>query len=338
MMQTNWLITGGCGFIGVNLVRALQARGDYIRIMDNLSGGSREDLSAVADFADFSEANAPEPGRVELLEGDVRYLEECQKATQNMDVVVHLAAQTGVIPSLEDPYFDCEQNVTGILNMLVAAREAGIKRFIFASSAAPLGEQDPPVDEQKVPRPLAPYGASKLAGEAYCSAFHGSFGMDTVALRFSNVYGPYSFKKGSVVAEFFRRALAGKPLVIYGDGEQTRDFIHAEDLCGAITKAAEKDVGGELFQIATGRETSVNELAGRVKDLVEGETKTPVEVTHAPPRQGEIRRNYADISKSVRLLDHHCKIDFQKGLLKTLEWFKLYNVTTTKNRLGLFNR
>jgi len=319
-MEKNWLITGGCGFIGVNLVRSLQKTGAFVRVMDDLSGGSRQDLASVTEYAEAG-SRGPAAGKVELMEGDVRRLEDCRQAAKNMDVVVHLAAQTGVIPSLEDPFFDCEQNVTGVLNMLTAAREAGIKKFVFASSAAPLGEQEPPVHEEKVPKPLAPYGASKLAGEAYCSAFHGSFDMDTVVLRFSNVYGPYSFKKGSVVAKFFRRALAGKPLIIYGDGEQTRDFIHAEDLCRAILSAAEKDVGGEVFQIATGRETSVNELSAKIKQLVESARDIEVPIVYEPPRAGEIKNNYADIGKARRMLDYGPKITLEDGLQETGDWF-----------------
>lgn len=321
---TSWLITGGCGFIGVNLVKFLKERGHRIRVMDNLSGGSREDLAAVTEISEIRKHGAPYSNShsVALMEGDVRNVLDCREAVKGADLIVHLAAQTGVIPSLENPYFDCEQNVTGTLNMLAAARDAGVERFVFASSAAPLGEQEPPVNEEKLPRPLSPYGASKLAGEAYCSAFHGSFGMETVCLRFSNVYGPYSFKKGSVIAAFFRRALDGKPLIIYGDGSQTRDFIHTEDLCQAILKAAEKDAGGGVFQVATGRETSVKDLAGRIKTLIEEDSKGKVEITQEAPRPGEIKRNYADITRARQVLGYEPAVSLDEGLRETWEWFR----------------
>ena len=168
---------------------------------------------------------------------DIRNREGLRKIVSGSSAVVHLAAQTGVIPSLEDPAFDMEQNVGGTLNLLEACRIAGTPRFVLASSSAPLGEQEPPIDESKVPRPLSPYGASKLAGEGYCSAYAGSFGLETIALRFSNVYGPRSTYKGSVVAKFIKNILSGIPLTIYGSGGQTRDFIYVEDLCDAIDLA-----------------------------------------------------------------------------------------------------
>jgi UDP-glucose 4-epimerase len=319
-MPTSWLITGGCGFIGVNLVRALKKRGDYIRIMDNLSVGSRADLEAVTEFRE--PGSGVKPGAVELRVGDVREEADCVRAAEGVEAVVHLAAQTGVMPSIENPRFDCDQNVLGLLNMLQAARDQGAKRFIFASSAAPLGEQDPPLDERKVPRPLSPYGASKLAGEAYCSAFHGSFGLNTVCLRFSNAYGPYSFKKGSVIALFFRRALKGEPLIIYGDGAQTRDFIHTDDLAQAMTLAADSEASGEVFQVATGRETNVLDLTHKIKALVERDTDQKVEIRFEPERKGEIRRNYSDISKARRLLGYEPGVALDDGLAETWEWFR----------------
>jgi len=321
-MPKRWLVTGGCGFIGVNLVKALKQRGDGVRVLDNFSVGSRDDLQAVTEFTESSAPTGFAPAQVELMAGDIRDRATCQQAVRGVEAVVHLAAQTGVIPSQKDPRFDCEQNVLGTLNLLQAAREAGLKKFIFASSSAPLGEQQPPIHEEKVPKPLAPYGASKLAGEAYCSAFHASFALDTVALRFSNAYGPYSFKKGSVVALFFRRALADQPLILYGDGRQTRDFLHVQDLCQAIIQAAEAAAGGEVFQIATGRETKVVELAHRVKSLVERDTSRQVKIGREPARPGEIYRNFSDISKAREKLGYQPRIGLPEGLEDTWNWFK----------------
>jgi len=318
----SWLITGGCGFVGVNLIARLRERGDYVRVFDNLSVGSRDDLGAVTEFAEISEPGDAVPGQVELMVGDITDAEAAMRAAEGVDAVVHLAAQTGVMPSVEDPRFDCEMNVQGTLNMLMAARGAGAKGFVMASSSAPLGEQDPPVSEMKVPRPLSPYGASKLAGEGYCSAFYGSFGLNTVALRFSNAYGPYSFKKGSVVALFFRKALRGETLTIYGDGEQTRDFIHASDLAQAIIKGAESGKGGEVYQIATGVETSVNELTSAIKRLVERDTDIRVTVEKLPARKGEIVRSVSDISKARRLIGYDPAVRLEDGLEETWAWFK----------------
>lgn len=297
------LITGGCGFIGRNLVDYLLERGWQIRILDNLSVGSAE---AVA-------------GRdVELMVGDIRDYEAVTEATRGVTGVVHLAAQTGVIPSVEDPHLDYEINVGGTLNLLRASVENGVERFVFASSNAPVGEQEPPVDETKVPRPLAPYGASKLAGEGYCSAFHGSFGLGTVVLRFANVYGPRSTHKSSVVAKFIRRILNGEPLIIYGDGHQTRDFIHVADLCQAIHLALAGNVSGEVFQIATGKETSVLEL---VEHLRTNFTAQKFEVQFAEARAGEIFRNYSNIEKARRLLGFAPSVDLGQGLAETSQWF-----------------
>lgn len=327
-----WCITGGCGFIGVNLVRRLRESDVRVRLLDNLSAGSRKDLAAVTDFTEFSVDEATtaasdgegEPGgAVELMVGDIRDAEDAARAVQGCSVVVHLAAQTGVIPSVEDPLWDCQQNVIGTLTMLEAARKAGtVKRFILASSSAPLGDQEPPIHEGKVPRPVAPYGASKLAGEGYCSAYHGSFGLDTVVLRFSNVYGPYSFKKGSVVAVFFRNALAGQPLVIYGDGHQTRDFLYVGDLCEAIVQSADSAIGGEVMQIATGQETSVLSLVELVKERVEGAGDRKVRIDHQPPRAGEILNSVSDISKARQLIGYDPQMSLTQGLDNTWEWFR----------------
>jgi UDP-glucose 4-epimerase len=322
-----WLVTGGCGFIGVNLVRQLLARGERVRVLDDLSVGSREDLSRVAEWREEGDEERPATA-VELIVGDVRDTEVVDKAVDGASVVVHLAAQTGVIPSMEDPGLGCELNVAGTLNLLMASKNHGVESFVFASSGAALGEQEPPLTEEKTPRPSSPYGASKLAGEAYCQAFHGAFGLPTVALRFSNVYGPFSFKKGSVVAEFLRSAFAGKPLIVYGDGSQTRDFIHVDDICQAISKASSGEIGGEVFQIATGRETSIENLAIRVKTLFERRLARPVEIVHRPRREGEVLRSTSEVAKAKRVLGFHPGVDLDRGLEETFDWFR----TTQRTR------
>jgi UDP-glucose 4-epimerase len=258
---------------------------------------------------------------VELIIGDILDTDLALKAIQGIDVIVHLAANTGVIPSIENPRSDCETNVVGTLNYLEAARKNGARKFIFASSGAPLGEQEPPINEEKVPKPISPYGASKLAGEAYCSAFFGSFGLKTISLRFGNVYGPRSTHKGSVIAKFIKQALAGETLIIYGDGNQTRDFIYVDDLINAIMAAACSNVGGEVFQIATHRETTVNEIAEQIKKIIEEVTDKSVQIIYNDPRAGEIMRNFSDISKARRMLGWEPRWTLDQGLEATVRWF-----------------
>ena len=317
----NIVITGGCGFIGHNLIRILLQRGDRVRVLDNLTVGTRERLREVANVAESAVWAEPRK-RVSLIVGDIRDKDVCIRALDGADAVVHLAAQCGVIPSIENPLFDCETNILGTVNVLQASVEQGVKQFVFASSSAPLGKTVPPVHEEMVPKPMSPYGASKLAGEGYCSAYFHSFDLKTVALRFSNVYGPGSDHKGSVVALFFKRAIEGLPLVIYGTGNQTRDFIYIDDLCSAITRALGSDVGGEIFQIATFQENTVARIAEIVKNLVEHDTDKKVTIQHADERKGEIVRSYSDISKAQRMIGYAPKVTLEEGMERTWSWFR----------------
>ena len=239
-----------------------------------------------------------------------------------MDVIVHLAANTGVGPSVEDPRADMENNVIGTLNMLEAARQNHVNRFVFASSGAPAGECEPPIHEELPPHPVSPYGASKLAGEGYCSAYSRTFGVETVALRFGNVYGPGSGHKSSVVAKFIRLAMAGKPLEIYGDGTQTRDFIFIEDLVGAILLSARKPgIGGETFQIATNKETTVGEMVEILVPILENTGIPCPKVIHGEKRLGDVQRNYSDTTKALEMLGWQPETTLAEGLRSTIEWF-----------------
>lgn len=323
-LPKNWLITGGCGFIGINLIAYLLKIDPKIniRILDNLSVGTIEDLSEVCNFKIISYNEIEQsPDKIELVVGDIKDFEICFNACKNIDVVIHLAANTGVAPSVEDPRKDMETNVIGTFNMLEASKRNDIKKFIFASSGAPLGEVEPPIHEEIAPKPVSPYGASKLAGEAYCSAYFRTFGLKTVALRFGNVYGPRSKHKSSVVAKFFKLALAGERLEIYGDGNQTRDFIYIDDLIQAIMLSVETDIGGEVFQIATYKETTVNEIADKIKELIEKETGKKVNVIHGNPRIGDVRKNFSDISKAKAILGYKPKINLYEGLKYTFKYF-----------------
>ena len=323
----NWLITGGCGFIGTALIRSLKEDGNHgIRVIDNLTVGNRDDLKTAADFME-KPPESPGPidpdGPVELVIGDITDAELALRAAEGADVIVHLAANTGVLPSVEDPRGDCQSNVFGTLNFLEAARHNGVGRFVFASSGGTvIGDAEPPIHEEMAPHPVAPYGASKLAGEGYCSAYFQTFDIQTVALRFGNVYGPLSGHKNSVVARFIKRATSGEVLEIYGDGTQTRDYIFIGDLIRAIKLSATTDgVGGETFQIATNAETTVQELTDKLIPALAEAGIEDVEVRYTEARRGEVRRNFADTSKAKRLLGWQAETDLDDGLRRTVEWF-----------------
>jgi len=303
------LITGGAGFIGASLVRLALDRGYQVTVLDNLVAGRREHLDGLP---------------VEFIQGDILDPGTVTRAIAGKGGVVHLAAQTGVPGSLRDPRADCETNVIGTLNVLDACRAeksranaSGHPRFVFASSNAPLGRQPPPATEDKAPLPISPYGASKLAGEAYCLAYHGSWGLATIVLRFGNVYGPFSEDKGSVVAKFFKDIASSGQIVVDGDGQQTRDFIYVGDLCRAIFLALESDICGEVFQVATGTETTIARLA----ELVKLSSSADAAVTHGPARQADIRQNYSAIDKIRRMLAWEPEIDLSRGLALTMNWF-----------------
>ncbi len=313
MNQRQWLITGGCGFIGRNLVRRiLRETTDTIRIFDNESVGTPDEL-----FAALKDLPGNHASRVECLRGDIREQAPLLQAARNCDVIVHLAANTGVPASVEDPLGDCTTNVLGTLHCLEAARTHNVSHFIFASSGAATGECDPPVHEEVVPHPCSPYGASKLAGEGYCSVYWHLHKIRTVVLRFGNVYGPWSSHKSSVVAKFIRQALQGIPCEIYGDGTQTRDFIYVEDLTDAVLKASRLDRGGEIFQIATSKEHTVNEVAKYIKKELAARG-IDMDIRHTSPRKGDIQRNYSDTSKARCALSWQATVSIAEGIRQTV--------------------
>jgi UDP-glucose 4-epimerase len=323
----NWLITGGCGFIGTSLVKNLVSEGGHlIRVIDNLSVGTRENLTRVCKFTekdlDTLGSDTFQLSPVELIVGDILDEDLASKATNGIDIIVHLAASTGVPESVAEPRPDCLTNVIGTLNYLEAARNNGIKCFIFASSSAPIGECEPPIHEELASHPVSPYGASKLAGEAYCSAYFRTFGIETVALRFGNVYGPGSNHKNSVVAKFIRQAMAGETLEVYGDGAQTRDFIYIDDLIESILLASNvRGIGGEVFQIATSTETTVNELVDKLIPILADFGIRKVKKQNIEPRLGDVRRNFSDTSKARLKLGWEAQVSLKDGLYLTTERF-----------------
>ena len=323
----NWLITGGCGFIGTALVKDLVTEGGhFMRIIDNLSVGTRENLARVSNFVEkdlntFAPPISKSPP-VELIVGDILDEGLALKVCNGIDIIVHLAASTGVAESVAEPRLDLIANVIGTLNYLEAARHSQVKRFIFASSGAPAGEREPPIHEELAARPVSPYGASKLSGEGYCSAYYGTYGLETVALRFGNVYGPGSDQKNSVIAKFIKQAMGGETLEVYGDGEQTRDFIFIDDLIDAIRLAVNVDsIGGEIFQIGTNTEQTVTEVVERLLPILAQAGITDVRVRHVSPRKGDVRRNFSDTSKARMLLGWQAQMKLETGLKRTWEWF-----------------
>jgi UDP-glucose 4-epimerase len=298
------LITGGAGFVGANLVRRLGDRYD-VRVLDSLVTGSRSVL----------------PPHVELLVGDVRDADAVADALTGADAVVHLAAAGSVVDSVADPFPNFDVNARGTLTVLDAARHAGVERVLFASTGGALvGNAPGPVDETSVPRPLSPYGAGKAAAEAYCSAYAGSYGLRTVALRFANLYGPWSGHKKGVVTAFFRALHGGRPMVVHGDGRATRDFLHVEDLCDALDRSLTADVpGGTTLHVATGVETSVDELAALCAEVA-GRPGHPVE--HRAARTGEVDRNVASYRLAEQVLGFRPTVSLRDGLAGTWSWYR----------------
>jgi UDP-glucose 4-epimerase len=324
-MVSNWLITGGCGFIGTSMIKKLIELNPEvnIRVLDNLSVGTRADLTEVNAFKEVKLQDITDsPSGIELVVGDIRNEKTCLDALVGVDVILHLAANTGVPNSVANPRLDMECNVVGTFNMLEAARHNDIKRFIFASSGAPAGEIEPPIHEELPAHPVSPYGSSKLAGEGYCSSYFKTFGIDTVALRFGNVYGPGSAKKSSVVAKFIKQAMSGETLAIYGNGKQTRDFIYIDDLLEAIRLAAtQQNIGGEVFQIATNKETTMLEMVETLLPLLSKEGFDNISVSYEEKRKGDVLRNYSDTSKAAEILGWKVATALPKGLSSTVKWF-----------------
>ena len=295
------LITGGAGFVGSNLARDLAADGREVRILDDLSAGRDAYVRGLR--------------RVELRQGSITDPAAVRRAVRGVDAVVHLAALSGVAPSVEHPERDFAVNVQGTFHLLDAARRSGVQRVVFASSGAVLAGARPPLHEAIVPTVLAPYGASKLYGEVALQAFQSVYGFTGIALRFSNVYGRNCDHKRSVVAEFLRQAAAGKPLVIYGTGRQTRDFLHVDDVSRAVRIALRSPSSG-VFQLGTGVETSISRLA----NLVQRAAGVKLHVDRRPPRPGEAARNVVDPSKARQVLKWEARVELPDGLEDTYRW------------------
>ena len=321
----NWLITGGCGFLGTALIyRLIKETNDNIRVLDNLSVGTKEDLAQVTKFSIQPEKKLSwvSEERVSLIIGDIMDEKLAILVACDADVIVHFAANTGVGPSVENPRLDINLNVIGTFNYLEAARINSVSRFVFASSGAPAGEVEPPIHEELPPHPVSTYGASKLAGEGYCSAYNKTYGLDTVMLRFGNVYGPGSLHKSSVVAKFIRQAINNETLEIFGDGSQTRDFIFIDDLIEAVLLASSTpNLGGETFQIATNQETTIGEIAELLVEALKDAGVENIKLKNSEKRLGDVMRNYSDTSKAKRMLGWRASCDLKDGINQTVRYF-----------------
>jgi UDP-glucose 4-epimerase len=299
------LITGGAGFVGSHLIRALAAEGRRrIVVVDN------ESLGHPGHIADLD---------IEYVLGDIADEPLMRRLLEGAHEVIHLAADTRVMDSIADPAHNFATNVAGTFGLLLAARDAGVERFVNASTGgAILGERTPPIDEEMAAMPLSPYGAAKLAVEGYCSAFQGAYGLATVSLRFSNIYGPLSRHKGSVVAHFFRAILNGEPVTIYGDGTQKRDFLFVGDLVRGIVQALDSRETG-VFQLGFGEPTTINELVEAIRAVVGPDRR--LEVAHADFRAGEVRDTWCNIGKARAALGFAPSTQLAEGLAKTWKWF-----------------
>ncbi|MEW6070976.1 MAG: NAD-dependent epimerase/dehydratase family protein [Planctomycetota bacterium] len=312
-----FLVTGGAGFIGSHLAAALAARGDRVRVLDDLSSGRLENLAPLA-VGEIGSGAA-----VELLRGDVADPEAARRAARGVEGIFHTAAQVSVPASVEDPRRSYAVNVLGTLNVLEAAREEGVRRLVLSASSAAYGDAaELPTVETMAPRPCSPYASGKLAAEALFAVWGRLHGLRTVSLRYFNVYGPRQADDSpysGVIALFARRLLAGLPVTIHGDGEQTRDFVFVADVVRANLAALAADLEpGEVLNVGTGEAISMNELFARLAELA-GVTATP---RHGPPRPGDVRYSRADVSRIRARLGWRPRVAMGDGLAVTLDWYR----------------
>ncbi len=305
-----YLVTGGAGFIGSNIVEELLRRGETVRVIDNFVTGKEENI---AEFLD----------RIEVLRGDIRDMGTVKNAVKGVDYVLHQAALRSVPRSVDDPVATNESNVTGTLNILMAARDGGVKRVVYASSSSVYGDApDLPKREDHLPSPISPYAVSKLTGEYYCTVFSKIFGLQTVSLRYFNVFGPNQdpeSKYAAVVPLFIRMGMSDKELEVHGDGLQSRDFTYVANVVAANLLAARaENVSGKVFNIAGGERYTVLDIARLVGRFLDKK----LQWRHTPPRKGDVRHTMADIGKAQRILGYEVKVGFEEGMKRTVDFFK----------------
>jgi len=309
-MAEVWLVTGGAGFIGSNLVRALLEGGRRVRVLDNFLTGFRENLAEVLP-------------RIEFVEGDIRSADTCRRACHGVEVVFHQAAVPSVPRSMADPQTSFDVNLVGLHHMLMAAREAGVRRFVFAASSSAYGAgEELPKREAMPVQPLSPYAAAKAAGELFVSTFYRAYGLETVGLRYFNIFGPRqdpSNQYAGVIAAFAVRMLQGQRPVIYGDGLQSRDFTFVENVVHANLLAAEaREVRGEVVNIGCGEATDLLHMAAQFNRVL----GTNLEPVFEESRPGDVKHSLADISAAEALLGYAPQVRFADGLARTIEWYR----------------
>ena len=312
--MANYLVTGGAGFIGSHLVEELVDRGERVRVVDNFATGKRQNLAHLK--------------AVELVEGDLADLEVARRAVTGMDYVLHQAAIPSVPRSVEDPITSNRANIDASLNVLVAARDAGVKRLVYAGSSSAYGDTPTlPKVETMPTAPLSPYALQKLVGEQYMQLFTALYGLETVTIRYFNVFGPRqdpSSPYSGVISLFIRALVEGRAPTIYGDGGQTRDFTYVANVVDGVLRAcAAPDAGGEVINVATGGRISLNELFSVLKGL----TGAAVKPIYAETRAGDVRDSQADIDKARRLLGYEPTVTLEQGLDKTVAWFRKTQMT-----------
>ncbi len=317
-----YLVTGGAGFIGSHLVERLVATGQDVVILDDLSSGRRDNFAAVRR-------------RVSFIRGSVTDLNTCRRAVNGADYVLHQAAVTSVQRSVDEPLAAHEVNATGTLNILLAAREARVRRVVYAGSTSAYGNPATlPNREDQVTRPLGPYAASKLAGEQYCVAFHATYGLETVVLRYFNIFGPRqdpNSQYSAVVPRFIAAALQGEPPTIYGDGSQTRDFVHVANVVHAnllAARAPAERVVGQVINVGCAQSVSVNDLWEQIRE----HAGVPVLPRYAEGRPGEVHDSLASIDKARALVEYQPVVDFREGLRQTVAYYRDHRKAERRRR------
>ena len=305
----HYLVTGGAGFIGSHLTEELVRRGEHVRVADSLITGHRKNLAHV-------------PG-VELLEGDLADRSFATRVVQGIDYVLHQAAIPSVPRSVKDPIESNRANIDATLNVLVAAKDAGVKRVVYAGSSSAYGNTlTLPKHEDMPTSPLSPYALQKLVGEQYMQMFTALYGLETVTIRYFNVFGPRqdpSSTYSGVISQFAKTLLEGKAPTIYGDGEQTRDFTYVANVVDGVLRAVTApDASGQVINVATGTRISLNELFATMRDLIGAK----VSVSYGPPRAGDVKDSLADITRARTLLGYEPKVSFQEGLRQTVDWYR----------------
>lgn len=313
--MSKFLVTGGAGFIGSNIVDELVKGGHEVKVVDNFMTGRRENLRDVID-------------KIDLIEGDIRDLDLMKKTAKGVDFILHQAAFRSVPKSVDNPSLTNDINVAGTLNVLLAAKDVGVKRLVYASSSSCYGEATSfPQKEDALPKPVSPYAVSKLTGEYYCRTFSATFGLETVSLRYFNVFGPRQnpeSKYSTVIPAFIFRMLRDLSPTVDGDGKQTRDFTFVKNVVEANIKAAyaKGGVSGDVFNVARGESYSVLDIIDNLNSFMQKE----IRAEFGPPRAGDVRKTQADITKLKSILKVDPKVDFIEGLKKTLEWFETNKV------------